>query len=62
MQHEIDHLQGDLFIDKMGAVAKLSARGAIQEFERDYKKAQERSDIPPDKEIEQLLTALEEGA
>jgi peptide deformylase len=62
LQHEIDHLQGDLFIDKMGAVAKLSARGAIEEFERDYKKAQERGDIPPDKEIEQLLTTLEAGA
>src|SRR5205823_7717319 len=62
LQHEIDHLQGSLFIDKMGSVAKLSARGAIQEFERDYKKAQERGDIPPEKEIEQLLTALEAGA
>ena len=62
LQHEIDHLQGSLFIDKMGSLAKLSARGTIDEFERDYKKAQERGDIPPDKEIEQLLTALEAGA
>jgi peptide deformylase len=62
LQHEIDHLNGILFIDKIGSVAKLSARGAIQEFERDYKKAQERGDIPPDKEIEELLTKLEEAA
>jgi peptide deformylase len=62
LQHEIDHLQGNLFIDKMGSVAKLSARGAIQEFERDYKRAQERGDVPPDKEIEQLLVALEAEA
>jgi peptide deformylase len=62
LQHEIDHLNGVLFIDKIGAVAKLSARGAIQEFERDYKKAQERGDIPPDKEIGELLTKLEEAA
>jgi peptide deformylase len=62
LQHEIDHLQGVLFIDKIGPVAKLSARGSIQEFERDYKKAQEKGDIPPDKEIEQLLVALEAGA
>jgi peptide deformylase len=62
LQHEIDHLQGSLFIDKMGSVAKMSARGAIQEFERDYKKAQERGDIPPDKEIEELLAKLEEAA
>jgi peptide deformylase len=62
LQHEIDHLNGVLFIDKIGAVAKLSARGAIQEFERDYKKAQERGEIPPDKEIEELLTKLEAAA
>jgi peptide deformylase len=59
LQHEIDHLQGVLFIDKIGPVAKLGARGSIQEFERDYRKAQEHGDIPPDKEIEQLLVALE---
>src|SRR5207247_11382372 len=52
LQHEIDHLQGNLFIDKMGSVAKLSARGAVQEFERDYKKAQERGDVPPDRAID----------
>jgi peptide deformylase len=62
LQHEIDHLKGVLFIDKIGPVAKLSARAAIQEFERDYKKAQERGEIPPDKEIEQLLVTLEVGA
>ncbi len=62
LQHEIDHLKGELFIDKIGPVAKLSARGSIQEFERDYKKAQEKGDIPPDKEIEQLLVTLEAGA
>jgi peptide deformylase len=62
LQHEIDHLQGVLFIDKIGAVAKLSVRGPIQEFEREYKKAQERGEIPPDQEIEQLLLTLEAGA
>ncbi len=49
-------------IDKIGPVAKLSARGAIQEFERDYKKAQDRGEIPADKDIEQLLVALEASA
>jgi hypothetical protein len=43
-------------------VAKLSVRGPIQEFEREYKKAQERGEIPPDQEIEQLLLTLEAGA
>jgi len=62
LQHEIDHLKGILFIDKIGPVAKLSARGAIQQLERDYKKAQDRGEIPPDQEIEKLLVTLESGA
>jgi len=39
-QHEIDHLDGILFIDKMGTIAKLSSRGMLKEFEQDFKKCQ----------------------
>jgi len=45
-QHEIDHLHGVLFIEKMGAIAKLSSRGTLKEFERDFRKAQQRGEIP----------------
>src|SRR5437764_7072687 len=31
-QHEVDHLHGKLYIDKMGMLAKYSARGALAEF------------------------------
>jgi peptide deformylase len=62
LQHEIDHLKGVIFIDKIGPVAKLGVRGAIQEMERNYKKAQDRGEIPPDKDIEQQLMTLEAGA
>lgn len=58
-QHEVDHLQGVLFIDKMGPIARLASRGALKEFEREYRRAQERGEIPPDLEIEQVLDALE---
>jgi peptide deformylase len=58
IQHEIDHLHGVLFIDKMGAIAKLASRASLKEFERDYRKLQERGEVPPDVEIEQMLTAL----
>jgi peptide deformylase len=61
-QHEVDHLNGELFIDKMGAIAKLASRSALRQFERDYHRAQERGDIPPDAEIEKLLKALETRA
>jgi peptide deformylase len=56
-QHEVDHLDGVLFIDKMGPVARLASRGALREFEREYRKAQERGDIPPDALIEEDLAA-----
>jgi peptide deformylase len=58
-QHEIDHLNGVLFIDKMGMIAKLAARGSIKDFERDFRRAQERGEIPPDLELRRLLATLE---
>jgi peptide deformylase len=61
-QHELDHLNGVLFIDKMGTIAKLCARGDIKAFEREFHKAQEKGEIPPDAEIEKLLAALESEA
>jgi peptide deformylase len=54
-QHEIDHLHGVLFIDKMGAIAKLACRGTLREFEREFRKAQQRGEIPPDAELDKLL-------
>jgi peptide deformylase len=62
VQHEVDHLHGTLFIDKMGTLAKFSSRGALEEFEREYKRAQEKGEIPPDAEIEKMLRELEEQA
>ena len=59
-QHEIDHLNGVTFIEKMGPIARLASRGAIKEFEIEFKKAQERGDIPPNAEIEKLLKMLED--
>src|SRR5262249_42270420 len=61
-QHEVDHLDGVLFIDKMGFFAERASRGTLRDFERDYRRAQARGEIPPDDEIERLLTALEQGA
>jgi peptide deformylase len=61
-QHEVDHLHGDLFIDKIGPIGKLASRGALSKFEREYRKAQERGEIPSDPEIEKRLTELEKLA
>jgi peptide deformylase len=57
-QHEVDHLDGILFIDKMGPIAKLRARACLKGFEYEFRKAQERGEIPPSADIEQMLAAL----
>jgi peptide deformylase len=61
-QHEVDHLHGDLFIDKMGALAKMGARGEVKKFENEYRRAQERGEIPPDAELKRTLAELEKLA
>ena len=58
-QHEVDHLHGALFIDKLGAIGQLAARSALREFEYEYKKAQRRGEIPLDVDIEKRLDELE---
>jgi peptide deformylase len=57
-QHEIDHLHGVLYIDKMGPVGKLASRTALKDLERDYEKAREKGEIPSDEEIKKELDAL----
>jgi len=57
-QHEIDHLNGVLFIDKMGTIARLSARSSVREFEYLFRRAQEKGEIPPDVEIGKLIEQL----
>ncbi len=61
-QHEVDHLHGELFIDKLGPIARMASRGDIKKFEHEYRRAQERGEIPPDADIERLLVALEAEA
>jgi peptide deformylase len=61
-QHEIDHLNGVLFIDMMGPLAKLAARSSVKNFEKQFREAQQKGEIPPDMEIQQLLEALKSRA
>jgi peptide deformylase len=61
-QHEIDHLNGVLFIDMMGPIAQLASRSSVKNFERAFRKAQEKGEIPREFEIERFLAALESQA
>ena len=58
-QHEIDHLNGILFIDMMGPFAKLASRKSMKSFEREFRTAQAKGEIPADMEIEKVLAAIE---
>jgi peptide deformylase len=60
VQHETDHLHGILFTDKFGEIARLSSRTQLAELEREYRRAQERGEIPPNKAIQRQLKELEE--
>jgi peptide deformylase len=50
-QHEIDHLNGTLFIDKMGPLGRMASKkeleAFIQEFEDDKKKGVLPADLEP---------------
>jgi peptide deformylase len=59
LQHEIDHLHGILFIDNMGPIARMGSRASLRKFESDYRKAQEKGEIPPDDAIKKTLEELE---
>jgi peptide deformylase len=38
LQHEMDHLGGELFIDKVGPAARIGLKSRLEEFEERYKK------------------------
>ncbi len=46
-QHEIDHLDGVLFIDKMGSLGRTRSEKDLQQFIADFEKAKKKGDIPP---------------
>jgi hypothetical protein len=53
--HEIDHLFGELYIDKMTPLGKLAARQALKDLEREYRLAQKRGEVPSNDDIAKHL-------
>ena len=45
-QHEIDHLNGVLFIDKMGPLARLTSRKDLDNFVYEFEEAQKKGQYP----------------
>jgi peptide deformylase len=59
LQHETDHINGKLFIDRLGMAAELEVRDVVREFEIQFASQQERGEAPGDAEILRRLEELE---
>jgi peptide deformylase len=58
VQHECDHLDGKLFIDHIGMLARHSIKDKLLEFENQYKHAQSIGEYPPDAEIVKAMHSM----
>jgi peptide deformylase len=45
-QHEIDHLQGVLFIDKMGSLGRTRSEKELEQFIAEFEKAKKKGELP----------------
>ena len=59
VQHETDHLDGVLFIDRLSETQSLAAKESIEEFDLEFAGRRQRAEIPSDEEILQRLSQLE---
>jgi peptide deformylase len=46
-QHEVDHLDGRLFIDVMGSLGLSRSQKELEKFIADFEKAKKKGDLPP---------------
>jgi len=60
VQHEIDHLDGVLFIDRLSPTTEMDVREALLDFEDQFVSQRERGEIPDDAAIAQRLSELEQ--
>jgi peptide deformylase len=59
VQHEIDHLDGVLFTDRLSPTVLADARSALVDFENQFDIQRERGEIPDDATINARLAGLE---
>ena len=59
VQHEYDHLDGVLFIDRLSPSGLLSVKQALLDLELEFQGDRERGIIPPDQQIAVRLAELE---
>lgn len=60
VQHETDHLNGVLFIDRLSPMARLALKDDLEDFEIEFADRRQRGEIPDDERISARLAELEE--
>jgi len=59
VQHEIDHLDGQLFIDRLSPTQRADIEGALEEFEVDFRSKRGVGEMPTDEQIAARIAELE---
>ncbi|HVT26400.1 MAG TPA: peptide deformylase [Lacipirellulaceae bacterium] len=59
VQHETDHLDGTLFIDRLGPAHRAAIRDQLEEFELDFQSKLETRELPEADKIANRLRELE---
>jgi peptide deformylase len=59
VQHEVDHLDGTLFIDRLSETGRMSAREALEEFDVEFQSKRRSGEIPSDEVIAARLAEIE---
>jgi peptide deformylase len=59
VQHEYDHIEGVLFLDRLSEAARRELEPRLADFESHFRRQQETGAYPSDDEIQRTLRALE---
>jgi peptide deformylase len=59
VQHEVDHLDGVLFIDRMSPAQLADLRDELEEFEIDFQSKRDVGEMPIDEQIAARIAELE---
>jgi len=59
VQHEFDHLDGKLFIDRLGPSSELAVKDDLDDLAAEFHGARQRGEIPDDAQIAARLAELE---
>jgi peptide deformylase len=59
VQHEIDHLDGILFIDRLTPTGEMAIKDRLADFDAQFEGMRQRGEIPDDEAIARRLEELE---